>query len=62
MEKEYAPINRYCYNCNNLLRGRRDANGSARLKCPRCGIVIYSTLKSRRQEVLNIYAPYEDIA
>lgn len=62
MEKGYTQIERYCCNCRTKLFGKRTPDGSARLKCPRCGIVIYSTLKSRRQEVLNIYAPYEDIA
>lgn len=62
MEKGYTRIERYCCNCKTRLYGKREADGSARLKCPTCGVVIFSRLKSRRQEVLNIYAPYDGIA
>ena len=63
MEKEsYTPINRYCYNCSQLLHGIRKSDNTARLRCPNCGVEIYSVLKSRRKEVVTFYAPISDVA
>jgi predicted RNA-binding Zn-ribbon protein involved in translation (DUF1610 family) len=62
MEKNaYTHVHRYCSNCSTLLHGVRKANLSAKLQCPVCGAVIISTLKSRRQEVLTVYAPFDGI-
>ena len=55
------PIKCYCKNCTHLMVGYRAANGLAKLKCPRCGLVLVSKLKSRRCEQVEYYAPPGEI-
>ena len=63
MEKNaYTHVHRYCCNCSKLLHGVRKADLSAKFRCPQCGLVIYSTVKSRRQEVLTVYASFDGIS
>ena len=58
----YTRVHRYCCNCSTLLHGVRKADLSAKFQCPVCGAVIFSMVKSRRQEVLTVYAPFDGIS
>ena len=43
-------------NCGRYLHGNLRADGSARLKCQSCGLIIVRTVKSRRRCELQLLA------
>ena len=51
------PVQCYCRNCGKLHYGYRTADGLAKLRCPKCGIVSVSTPKGRRHEQVDYYPP-----
>ncbi len=62
MQNNWAkPIECYCRNCGQLHYGYRTPNGLAKLRCPKCGAVSVSKLKSRRHEQVDFYPPNDQI-
>ncbi len=39
----------YCPNCGVKVRGYKDNDGVMRQTCPRCGVVIFSKLRKKRE-------------
>lgn len=46
-----------CVNCHTEIEGIKDENGKTKVKCPYCGTVTVSQIKSRRHIQIDVYAP-----
>lgn len=53
----------HCPNCQAVICGTRGEDGRIRSRCTSCGTLTVRTIKSRRHDVLDIYAPegYENL-
>jgi hypothetical protein len=54
---DWVPTKRYCYNCGRLLHSFRMGDNTAKFACT-CGVRIYSTIKARRKEEVQVYLPH----
>ena len=52
----WREVRLHCPNCGRYLHGNLRADGSARLKCQSCGLIIVRTVKSRRRCELQLLA------
>ncbi|WP_308685082.1 hypothetical protein [Stomatobaculum longum] len=52
----WQEVKLHCPNCGRYLHGNLRADGSARLKCQSCGLIIVRTVKSRRRCELQLLA------
>lgn len=47
----------YCPNCKEEVAGLKNKKNQIRVKCNRCGVEMIRTIKGRRYDVIDIYAP-----
>ena len=47
--REGSAAQMYCPNCGVKVRGYKDNDGVMRQTCPRCGVVIFSKLRKKRE-------------
>ena len=52
----WREVRLHCPNCGRYLHGNLRVDGSARLKCQSCGLIIVRTVKSRRRCELQLLA------
>ena len=50
----------YCPNCRNRVAGLKNEKNQIRVKCDVCGVEMIRIVKSRRHDVINIYAAAGD--
>jgi len=55
--EEWIPFTWYCPNCGATVIGFKNQQGSIKLECQRCRIVMVKTFRGRRHELIEIYAP-----
>ena len=47
----------YCPNSGTLISGAKGSDGKIRYRCPRCRAEIIRTIKGRRHDTIEVYAP-----
>ena len=66
MLEDWTIYSWYCPNCKNEVAGLKNDKNQIRVKCGMCGVEMVRTVKSRRHDVIDIYAPdaqerYDDL-
>ena len=51
----------YCNNCGQLNVGLKNGEGKIKYECKSCRMVFVRTLKNRRHQVIDVYAPKGEI-
>ena len=46
----------YCPNCRNMVGGLKNEKNQIRVKCEKCRSEMIRTIKSRRHDVIHVYA------
>ena len=54
--QDYTIYSWYCPNCSKLLSGQKNERNQIKAKCRRCGAEMVRMPKSRRIDVMYIYA------
>lgn len=47
----------YCPNCTNEVAGLKDKKNQIRVTCDKCGTEMVRTVKGRRHDVIDMFAP-----
>ena len=50
----------YCPNCRNGVAGLKNEKNQIKVKCEVCGVEMVRTVKSRRHDVIDVYAAARD--
>ena len=53
----WEPFSWHCPNCGALVTGYKNPEGTIKLECDRCHVVMVRKIKSRRHDSIDIYAP-----
>ena len=54
---EWVPFSWHCPNCGALVTGYKNAQGTIKLECERCRVVMVRSFKGRRHDSIDLYAP-----
>lgn len=54
---EWQPFSWHCPNCGNLVTGYKSSDGTIKVECNRCYTVMVRTLKNRRHDTIDLFAP-----
>ncbi len=57
MERNWTVYTWYCPNCRNRVGGPKNKKNQIRAKCGKCGAEMIRTVRSRRHNVIDVYAP-----
>ncbi len=57
MLEDWTIYSWYCPNCKNEVAGLKNDKNQIRVKCGRCGVEMVRTVKGRRHDVIDLYAP-----
>lgn len=57
MREDWNIYSWYCPNCKSEVAGLKNKNNQIRVKCSRCGAEMIRTIKGRRHDVIDIFAP-----
>lgn len=57
MLEDWTIYSWYCPNCKNEVAGLKNDKNQIRVKCGMCGVEMVRTLKGRRHDVIDLYAP-----
>ena len=57
MLEDWTIYSWYCPNCKNEVAGLKNDKNQIRVKCEMCGVEMVRTVKGRRHDVIDIYAP-----
>jgi len=57
MLEDWTIYSWYCPNCKEEVAGLKNKKNQIRVKCSRCGAEMIRTIKGRRHDVIDIYAP-----
>ena len=57
MLEDWTIYSWYCPNCKNEVAGLKDKKNQIIVRCSKCGSEMVRTIKGRRHDVLDIYAP-----
>lgn len=57
MQSGWIKVVRICRNCGAETIGFKNAQGTVKTKCPRCGAVSVSRMMGRRHERCDTYLP-----
>lgn len=60
MLEDWTIYSWYCPNCKNEVAGLKNEKNQIKAKCEKCGAKMVRTLKGRRHDVIDIYAPDEE--
>jgi len=60
MLEDWTIYSWYCPNCKNEVAGLKNEKNQIKVKCKVCGARMVRTLKGRRHDVIDIYAPDEE--
>lgn len=55
--KGNVPVEVMCLNCYKKITAWRDEKGMTKSKCPRCGTITITKVKTRRHVQYDVYAP-----
>ena len=56
---EWVPLSWHCANCGGIVTGFKNAKGDIKAECSRCRVVMVRTIKGRRHDTIDLYAPRE---
>lgn len=54
---EWVPLSWHCSNCGGIVSGFKNANGDIKTECKKCHVVMVRTIKGRRHDTIDLYAP-----
>lgn len=54
---EWRPFSWYCANCGHMVTGYKNKKGDIKVECTVCRVVMVRTLKGRRHDSIDLYAP-----
>lgn len=54
---EWKPFSWHCTNCGTIVTGYKNQNGDIKVECSHCRAVMIRTIKSRRHNTIDVYAP-----
>jgi len=57
MLEDWTIYSWYCPNCKNEVAGLKNDKNQIRVKCGMCGVEMVRTVKGRRHDVIDLYAP-----
>ena len=57
MGESWDEIPMFCPNCGHLNHGYRNRENTIRYECTRCKVVLVRTVKGRRHDTIDLYAP-----
>ena len=57
MLEDWTIYSWYCPNCKNEVAGLKNDKNQIRVKCGMCGVEMVRTMKGRRHDVIDLYAP-----
>ena len=57
MLEDWTIYSWYCPNCKNEVAGLKNDKNQIRVKCNKCGVEMVRTVKGRRHDVIDLYAP-----
>ena len=60
MLEDWTIYSWYCPNCKNEVAGLKNEKNRIKAKCKVCGAKMVRTMKSRRHDVIDVYAPDEE--
>ena len=55
--EQWTPLPMYCNNCGQLNYGYQRRDGRIKYACKRCKLMYVRTIKSRRHQIIELYAP-----
>lgn len=57
MLEDWTIYSWYCPNCKNEVAGLKNDKNQIRVKCNKCGVEMVRTVKGRRHDVIDLFAP-----
>ena len=61
VSNEWTPMPMYCPNCGTINIGYQNKECKIRYECKKCKVVLFRTRKTRRKDVIEVYAPKEQV-
>lgn len=55
--EEWTPLPMFCNNCGHLNYGFKNKEDKIKYECKKCKLVYVRTIKNRRHQVVELYAP-----
>lgn len=55
--EDWTPLPMHCNNCGYLNYGLQNKEGKIKYECKRCRLTYVRTIKTRRYQIVELYAP-----
>jgi len=53
----WVSLSWHCSNCGNIVVGFKNEKGDIKVECKKCHVVMIRTIKGRRHDTIDLYAP-----
>lgn len=54
---EWISLSWHCSNCGNIVQGFKNSKGNIKVECNKCHVIMIRTIKGRRHDTIDLYAP-----